>query len=84
MKYGLLPGGKKIRSKILIDVGFLLSVDYKTLITVGQTVIAGETLISNPNNIENLNGSKLVKSYLLDHTCLLFNINSFDNFVEFL
>ena len=38
MKYGLFPGGKKIRSKILIDVGFLLSVDYKTLITVGAAV----------------------------------------------
>jgi farnesyl diphosphate synthase len=38
MKYGLLPGGKKIRSKILIDIGSLLSIDYKTLITVGAAV----------------------------------------------
>ena len=38
MKYGLFPGGKKIRSKILIDVGFLLSIDYKTLIAVGAAV----------------------------------------------
>jgi farnesyl diphosphate synthase len=38
MKYGLFPGGKKIRSKILIDVGSLLSIDYKTLITVGAAV----------------------------------------------
>ena len=25
MKYGLFPGGKKIRSKVLIDIGSLLS-----------------------------------------------------------
>ena len=34
MKYGLFPGGKKIRSKILIDLGSLFSIDYKTLIMV--------------------------------------------------
>ena len=38
MKYGLFPGGKKIRSKILVDIGTLLSIDYKTLITVGAAV----------------------------------------------
>ena len=38
MKYGLFPGGKKIRSKILIDVGSLMSIDYKTLITIGAAV----------------------------------------------
>ena len=38
MKYGLFPGGKKIRSKILIDIGYLLSIDYKTLITIGAAV----------------------------------------------
>ena len=38
MKYSLFPGGKKIRSKILIDLGSLLSIDYKTLITVGAAV----------------------------------------------
>ena len=38
MKYGLFPGGKKIRSKILIDVGSLMSIDYKTLIIIGAAV----------------------------------------------
>jgi farnesyl diphosphate synthase len=38
MKYGLFPGGKKIRSKILIDIGSLLSIDYKTLIAIGAAV----------------------------------------------
>ncbi len=38
MKYGLFPGGKKIRSKVLIDIGSLLSVDYKTLIIIGAAV----------------------------------------------
>ena len=38
MKYGLFPGGKKIRSKILIDIGSLLSVNYKNLIIVGAAV----------------------------------------------
>ena len=38
IKYALVPGGKKIRSKILIDIGSLLSIDYKSLITVGAAV----------------------------------------------
>ncbi len=38
MKYGLFPGGKKIRSKILIDIGSLLSINYKTLIAIGAAV----------------------------------------------
>ena len=38
MRYGLFPGGKKIRSKILIDLGSLFSIDYKTLIIVGSAV----------------------------------------------
>ena len=38
MKYSLFPGGKKIRSKILVDIGSLLSVDYKTLIAIGAAV----------------------------------------------
>ena len=38
MKYSLFPGGKKIRSKILIDIGSLLLIDYKTLITIGSAV----------------------------------------------
>ncbi len=38
MKYSLFPGGKKIRSKILVDIGSLLSVDYKTLIKIGAAV----------------------------------------------
>ena len=38
MKYSLFPGGKKIRSKVLIDIGSLLSINYKTLITIGAAV----------------------------------------------
>jgi farnesyl diphosphate synthase len=38
MKYGLFPGGKKIRSKVLLDMGALFKIDYKTLITVGAAV----------------------------------------------
>tara|TARA_B100000029_G_scaffold237251_1_gene234304 strand:- start:344 stop:1213 length:870 start_codon:yes stop_codon:yes gene_type:complete len=38
MKYGLLPGGKKIRSKILIDVGKIFNVKYKNLIQIGAAV----------------------------------------------
>jgi len=38
MNYGLFPGGKKIRSKILIDIGSLMSIDYKTLIAVGASI----------------------------------------------
>ncbi len=38
MKYGLFPGGKKIRSKILIDFGSLFSIKYKTLIQIGAAV----------------------------------------------
>ena len=38
MKYGSFPGGKKIRSKVLIDFGSLLSIEYKTLIAIGASV----------------------------------------------
>ena len=38
MNYGLFPGGKKIRSKILVDVGKIFSVNYKTLIIIGAAV----------------------------------------------
>ena len=38
MKYGLFPGGKKIRSKILIDIGSLFSINYKSLIAIGAAV----------------------------------------------
>ena len=38
MKYGLLPGGKKIRSKILVDVGKIFNVKYNYLIQIGAAV----------------------------------------------
>ena len=38
MEYGLFPGGKKIRSKILLDIGTVFKIDYKTLISVGAAV----------------------------------------------
>ena len=38
MSYGLFSGGKKIRSKILVDVGKIFDVDYKKLIIVGSAV----------------------------------------------
>ena len=38
MNYGLFSGGKKIRSKILIDIGYLFRVNYKTLISIGAAV----------------------------------------------
>ena len=38
MSYGLFSGGKKIRSKILIDIGSLFGIGYKTLITIGAAV----------------------------------------------
>ena len=38
MKYGLFPGGKKIRSKVLIDVGRIFRINYKTLIQIGAAV----------------------------------------------
>ena len=38
MKYGLFPGGKKIRSKILLDIGTIFKIEYKTLITIGAAV----------------------------------------------
>ena len=38
IKYGLFSGGKKIRSKILIDIGKIFKADYKTLIRIGAAV----------------------------------------------
>tara|TARA_Y100000590_G_scaffold63126_1_gene67727 strand:- start:551 stop:1420 length:870 start_codon:yes stop_codon:yes gene_type:complete len=38
MAYGLLPGGKKIRSKILVDVGKIFKINYKNLIQISAAV----------------------------------------------
>ena len=38
MKYGLLPGGKKIRSKILVDVGKIFNLRYSNLIKIGAAL----------------------------------------------
>jgi len=38
MCYGLFPGGKKIRPKVLIDIGSLFNINYKTLIKIGAAV----------------------------------------------
>jgi len=38
MEYGLFPGGKKIRSKILLDIGAVFEIRYKTLIIIGAAV----------------------------------------------
>ena len=38
MKYGLFSGGKKIRSKILIDVGSIFKIKYNSLIKIGAAV----------------------------------------------
>ena len=38
MKYGLFSGGKKIRSKILIDIGSLFKIDYLSLIKIGAAI----------------------------------------------
>ena len=38
IKYGLFPGGKKIRVKILVDIGKILSVPYRHLIRIGAAI----------------------------------------------
>ena len=38
MKYGLFPGGKKIRSKILLDIGSIFKIRYQTLVVIGAAV----------------------------------------------
>ena len=38
MSYGLFPGGKKIRTKILVDVGKIFNVNYNILIKIGAAV----------------------------------------------
>ena len=38
MKYGLFSGGKKIRSKILVDIGSMFNLNYKSLIIIGAAV----------------------------------------------
>ena len=38
MNYGLFSGGKKIRSKVLVDVGKIFNVSYKKIIIIGAAV----------------------------------------------
>ena len=52
-RFGIIKFGSR--------VDLYLPSHFKTLISVGQTLIAGETLISNPNNIKNINKSIKIK-----------------------
>ena len=47
MKYGMFPGGKKIRSKLIIDIGKIFNIEYKKLIRIAAAVecIHGYSLI---------------------------------------
>ena len=38
IKYGLLPGGKKIRSKLIVDIGKIFNVNYQSLIFLSAAV----------------------------------------------
>jgi len=38
MEYSLFPGGKKIRSKVLLDIGAIFKIEYKILIIIGAAV----------------------------------------------
>tara|TARA_S200000501_G_scaffold328529_1_gene328501 strand:- start:2999 stop:3868 length:870 start_codon:yes stop_codon:yes gene_type:complete len=38
IKYGLLPGGKKVRSKLIVDVGKIFNIDYSKLIQIGAAI----------------------------------------------
>ena len=38
IRYGLFPGGKKIRVKILVDIGKILLVPYRHLIRIGAAI----------------------------------------------
>jgi len=38
MEYSLFPGGKKVRSKILLDIGAMFKIEYKILIVIGAAV----------------------------------------------
>ena len=38
MKYGLFPGGKKIRSKLIVDVGKIFRIKYQNLIQIAAAV----------------------------------------------
>ena len=38
MQYGLLPGGKKIRTKLIIDVGKIFHTKYRNLVQLGAAV----------------------------------------------
>ncbi|OUX32692.1 MAG: geranyl transferase [Pelagibacteraceae bacterium TMED268] len=38
MKYGLFPGGKKIRTKLIVDVGKIFQIKYNNLIHIGAAV----------------------------------------------
>ena len=38
MKYGLISGGKKIRSKLIVDIGKIFKIKYQNLIQIGAAV----------------------------------------------
>ena len=52
MKYGLFPGGKKIRSKVLIDFGSLLSIEYIQQKLQSQLMFCIQLIIMNQSQLK--------------------------------
>ena len=67
MNYGLFPGGKKIRSKILIDIGSLFSIDYKTLIIIGAAVECIHTYSLIHDDLPCMDDDKIRRGKLSTH-----------------
>ena len=67
MNYSLFPGGKKIRSKIILDIGSLFNIDYQTLIIIGSAVecIHAYTLIHD--DLPCMDNDKLRRGKLSTH-----------------
>ena len=40
IKYGLFPGGKKIRSKLLVDVGYIFNINYKINYSLSRSMLS--------------------------------------------
>ena len=67
MKYGLFPGGKKIRSKIIFDVGKIYRVKYKDLMVLAASVEAIHAYSLIHDDLPCMDDDKLRRGKLSTH-----------------
>ena len=67
MKYGLFPGGKKIRSKLIVDIGKIFKIKYQNLIQIGAAVECIHTYSLIHDDLPSMDNDSLRRGKLSCH-----------------